>query len=479
MTIASVLALLAGGCKMGPDYQRPQLATPEAYRDEAKPTEARSLVDLPWWNVFSDPVLAALVKEGLEQNLDLGIATQRLEVARQANRAAFWALFPTLGVNLGAGRSHGSPSTPTVSPPLDVKGAFTGSVGASWEIDLWGRLRRTLEAAEALESAALEDRRGAQIVVVTSIADAYFQLRTLDAQLESARSAVLSRKGTLALFKERAAGGVGNDLEVARAEANVNDAEALIVDLERGAILTENALSLLLGKPSTAVVRGQKLDDLALPPVVPAGLPSTLLERRPDVRAAECRMAAANARIGVATASFLPRFDLTGFLGFASSDLTKFASGSTDAVYGGSGVLGFTVPVLGGQALQANLAAAKAEHRAAELGWRKTALVAIRDVNDALVELKKAGEMLRVRTAQVAALRRSMTLSEQRYRGGVSNYLEILAAQEQLLVAEMALAGAKGQQFSALVAIYRALGGGWEHLEAPQGAPVAPSTTAN
>lgn len=465
---ASTLLLLGGfgaltsGCAMGPAYERPKLAVPETFREQAKRDDVPDLASLPWWGTFGEPALAALVGEALEANLDLAVAVQRVEQARQTARAAYWALYPTLGLGLGAGLAHGNANTPTGVPGATANGHYTGAASASWEIDVWGRLRRSLEAANELAQASEDDRRALYLTVASEVATAYFQLRILDLQIARGRTSIALRQRTLDLFNERAKGGVGNDLEQARAEANVRDAEALVVAFEQSATLTENAISLLLGRPSGSIARGAHLTALAAPPAVPAGLPSTLLERRPDVHAAERRLVAANAQIGVAEASFFPRFDLTGFLGYASTDLTRFAAaGASDTLFGVAGTFGYTAPILGGERLQANLAIARAEHKAATALWRRAGLTALREVNDALVQVQKTGEAHTAREAQVEALRRAVEKADQRYRGGVSNYLEILTAQEQLLTAELAASQAKGQQFVALVALYRALGGGW------------------
>ncbi len=460
--VLGALFALTSGCAMGPAYERPKFAVPETFREQAKRDDVPDLASLPWWGSFGEPALAALVGEALEANLDLAVAVQRVEQARQTARAAYWALYPTLGLGVGAGFAHGNANTPTAVPGGTANGNFTGGASASWEIDVWGRLRRAAEAADHLAQASEDDRRALYLTVAAEVATAYFQLRVLDLQIARGRSAIAIRQRTLDLFAERAKGGVGNDLEQARAEANVRDAEALVVAFEQSATLTENALSLLLGRPSGAIARGAHLTALALPPTVPAGLPSTLLERRPDVRAAERRLMAANAQIGVAEAAFFPRFDLTGFLGFASTDLTRIAAaGASDVLFGAAGTFGYTAPILGGERLQANLAIAKAEHKAATLLWRRAGLTALREVNDALVQVQKTAEAHTARDAQAEALRRAVDKADQRYRGGVSNYLEILTAQEQLLAAELAATQAKGQQFVALVGLYRALGGGY------------------
>jgi multidrug efflux system outer membrane protein len=471
-----VASTLVTGCALGPDYERPKLPAPETFRGASKPDSPTSFADVPFWKAFSDPALVALVREGIAQNLDLAIAAQRVEVARQTNRAAYWALFPTLGANVGAGQAHGTGSAPGVFPPLDVTGRFGGSVVGSWEIDLWGRLRRTIEATQSLADATEEDRRGLYVALVGDVASQYFELRILDAQIGRGRAQVEVRKRTLALFQERLTGGVGNDLEVARAQANVRDAEAQVELLEQRVAYGENALSFLLGRVPGPVVRSRELESFGAPPAVAAGLPSTLLERRPDVRAAERRVAAANAGIGIATANFFPRFDLTGFLGVLSKDLGSFTkAASTEPMYGGVGAFGFTVPLLGGEKLRANLTAAEAELEASKLAYRRQALGAFRDVADALVRVEKSRMIDASRTAQVEALRRAAATAEERFRGGVSNYLELLTAQEELLRSEFAAADARGQQHLALVGLYRALGGGYPTaaLEAGKAADAA------
>jgi multidrug efflux system outer membrane protein len=295
------------------------------------------------------------------------------------------------------------------------------------------------------------------------VAQGYFRLRTLDWQLQLSEKALAMRQATLSLFQDRLKGGVGSDVEVARAEANVRDVEAQMATLRQAIVQAENALAFFSAKPPAATARGKVgIEALALPPQVPAGLPSALLTRRPDVRSAERELAAANARVGVVTAEYFPKFDLTGSLGFLTNDLARITtSGATDLVWRSAGQMSWMAPIFGGATLNAKMAAAKAAWEGAKAAYERAALNSFREVSDALIAIGELDNAHRARVAQVAALDRAVVSAETRFRGGVANHLEVVQAQELQLVAQLALAGVRGSQFSALVDLYRALGGGW------------------
>lgn len=484
--VTMAVALTVTACSIGPDYARPDVKPPEAHRGQAQTAE--SLADLPWWKVFHDPVLGGYVKEALEKGFDVRVAAANVESARAGQRGAFWAFFPSFGGQVGVGGGQGFPGVPTFVPPTTANGLFAASASASWEADVWGRLRRQKESADALVDASLADQRGVYVALVGDVASTYLQLRTYDLQRTLVDDALKTRAETLALFQERAKGGVGNDLEVARAEANLADAQAQAEGLTRAIWVTENRLALLLARPPGPLERGAELTALQLPPQVPAGLPTALLAQRPDVVAAEQQLHAATAQVGVKVGELFPKFALAGSAGVAlGPDLVTSAT-LVSPVYRGSVGLEYVFPVLGGAQNLAAVDAAWARVHAATALYEKTATNALREVSDALVTIDQSAKVRAAREQQVASLQRTEALAMMRYRGGVSNYLEVVTAQEQRLGAELALADAKGQQHQAVVALYRALGGGWRTAaaqagegvpaDAPEGPPAPPGADA-
>jgi multidrug efflux system outer membrane protein len=446
---------LLSGCAVGPNHKPPEIQAPEVHRGEQKAAE-RSFAELDWWEVYRDPTLFSLVKEATERSFDLRIALARVEAARQAHRAAAWALAPTLGIKGGVGDAVGLSSVPSVYPGTEFNGHYGASGVASWEPDVWGRLRRIKSGARFELEAVEEDRRGVYITLVGDVAEFYFTLARVDAQKQYAARAVATRKETLELFTSRASGGVGNELEVARARASLRQAEGSVAQLDLALANAENALSLLLARLPGPIERRAALDALELTPEIPAGLPSTLLRRRPDVRAAERRLLAANEQIGAKVAEYFPKFELTGYLGVTSPDLAE-----AQAVRGGAALFNWTLPFLGGERIRAEHQAAIANWEGATASYERAALNSFREVADALA----AVETLAVRRAAIveeaAALEQAERLAVDRYRGGVANYLDVLTAQEQLLGVQLNLADVKARQLSAVARLYRVLGGGW------------------
>jgi len=459
--------LVALGCAVGPNHKAPEVKGGETYRGDEKSAQANqkrakgektppTFADLPWWAVYRDPTLFSLVREATSKAYDLRIAFARVEVARQAHRAAIWSLWPTIGVNGGAGSAVGASSIPTFYPPAQLDGQFGIGASASWEPDVWGRLRRLTQVQLHRFEAEDEDRRGVYVALVGDVAESYFSLMSLDLQRSFAEQAVQTRRETLTVFEQRSSGGVGNDLEVSRAKASLRQAEASVLRVGLAATVTENTLAFLLARPPGPIARGTALDQLELPPDVPPGLPSTLLERRPDIRAAEKRLLAANATIGVEMADFFPRFELTGFLGVVSPDLSV-----ADAVRGGVGLFHWTLPFLGGEKERADYDAAKATWEGATAFYERTAVNAFREVANALVTIQMLREQRVAVDGQVQALSDAQAHAMDRYRGGVANYLDVLTAQEQLLLAQLEVADLMGRQHTAVSRLYRALGGGW------------------
>lgn len=455
----SCLALLGcialTGCAVGPNKKAPEIKAPEQYKGERAPTK-KSFAELPWWEVHRDPTLFALLREATDKAYDLRIAMARVEIARQAHRAAVWALWPTLGVQAGVGDAVGTIDVPSIYPPPDMSGNFAVGAGASWEPDVWGRLRRLAGAAKYEFQAADEDRRGVYIVLVSDVAQSYFSLLSLDLQQEFARQAAVAREETLHLFEARAGGGVSNELEVSRARASLKQVEAALTTIALNIGMTENTISYLLARLPTTIQRGTSLDALQFLPSIPAGIPSTLLRRRPDVRSAEKVLLAQNDKIGAELADFFPKFQLTGYLGVATPDL-KDAS----FVRGGVGLLNWTLPFLGGERNRAEYAAAKAAWEGAKAAYERAVGNAFRDVANALITVSTLGDRRAALDAQLAAATDAERHAIDRYRGGVADYLDVLTAQEQKLVVQLEVAEVMGRQHSAVAQLYRALGGGW------------------
>jgi outer membrane protein, multidrug efflux system len=454
--------LLAAACAVGPNHKRPEVATPDVHRGDEqqkalKPDEsATTFADLPWWRVFRDPSLSSLINEASQKAYDVRIAMARVEAARQQYLAAGWALAPTIGIWGGAGSAVGTSTVPSIYPLVHLTGNFGAGINASWEPDVWGRLRRASEVQREGFEAAGDDRRAVHISLIGDVAETYFLLLSLDQQKTYALQAVATRRDTMTFFTQRATGGVGNQLEVLRATASLKQAEAALTRVDLEIANGENGLSFLTARVPGPIQRNVALDALAAPPAVPNGLPSSLLERRPDIRAAEHRLAGANAQVGMEKADFFPKFDLTGFAGVASHDLQQ-----ASFARGGGGLFTWTLPVLGGQRVQAEWKAAKANWEAATAQYERVAVNAFREVANALASIRTLAQRRVALDAQLAALEQSQTVAIERYRGGVANYLDVLTAQESLFVTQLDMADLKGQQQIAIARLYRVLGGGW------------------
>jgi multidrug efflux system outer membrane protein len=456
--VAAALAL--SGCSVGPDYKRPALPTPDAFYGSAAPASEASLAEAGWWDVFSDPVLRSLIDEALKNGYDVRLAAARVEEARARYGLAGSEYFPTLGYSAGVSRAHNG----SFQTPGDVTGnAINVSGLLSWEIDVWGRVRRLNEQARAQYLASEEGRRGVELSLVSDVASAYFDLRALDAELEIARKTRDTFQDTYDLFSRRLRGGAASALETSRAEVLLANASALIPGLEQRIVARENQITLLLGRAPGPVARGGSLTEQALPPAVPAGLPSALLLRRPDVRAAEQGLVAANAGIGVARAAFYPTLSLTGLLGGVSPGLHDlFAAGRTWSI--GAGLLG---PLFAGGSLVAQERIARARFDAACATYEQTFTRALGEVSTDLVAIEKLASEEAERARAVGAARESVRLATRRYESGFSAYFEVLDALQQLLPAETALVVTRRDRLAALVSFYRALGGGWNGTPPP------------
>ena len=454
---AAVVALaLLAACAIGPNYERPPVASQPEYRGLVGPAEAASLADLPWWEVFEDPVLRGLVETALENNLDLRKAVARVDRAREGVGIARSEIFPQIGGNAGGARQQ----SPVVDPSDNRKfNVFGAAFNAAWELDVWGRIRRSTEAAQADYLATDEARRGVLLSLVSGVAGAYFELLGLDLELTVANENVVSFQETLDYFDRRFQGGAGSKLQVTRAEAALAQVAARVPEIEAEIVAKENQIAVLLGRPPGEISRGGSLAEQAMPPSTPAGLPSDLLERRPDVRAAEERVVEANALVGVAVANFLPRIGLTALWGGASTDLNEVVDPTSRVWSYGTEI---TAPLFQGGRLLAERRAQIALWEETVADYQKTLLNAFADVSNALTLRQKLAESRVQRRLEVEALLESVRLSRIRYERGLASYYEVLEAQQQLFPAQVSLVRVRTREFLALVALYRSLGGGWQ-----------------
>jgi multidrug efflux system outer membrane protein len=480
-----LLAGLALGtaCTVGPDYQRPQVKLTDTFRDQVKPADARSFADLPWWDVFDDEAMKELIVEALQNNYDLRIAVARVEQARAQAGIARAQAYPAVGLGMGAGYGRGTFIPGTTNPPIGTgqvpqRGAqFNIEAGFSWELDLWGKFRRGTEAAVAQFLASEDGRRAVLISLIADVASAYIVLRQLDAQLEISQRTVKNYEKTLELYTARLEGGTGSRLEVATGQAQVNDAQATAYDLQRQINDQENLICLLLGRPPSPIPRGRTLAAFTIPPEIPAGLPATLLERRPDVHQAEELLIAANAKIGVAKANFFPTISLTGVMGLASPDLTKLFTGPS-FLWNVSGTASWLAPILQGAQLNSQYEGAWASWQEFLANYEKSVITALREVASSLNDTAQLKPVLEQRESQVKSLTDAVNLALDRYEGGVSSYLEVTTNQNSLFPAELNLAAVRAQRYLALISLYRALGGGWQVPKEASAAAAAPAPAA-
>jgi outer membrane protein, multidrug efflux system len=469
--------LLVTGCLVGPAYQRPQLSVPEQHRPLTTRPDPASLADLPWWEVFQDAALQDLVREALRSNTDLAVAAARVMEARAQAGVARSYLWPEVNATAGVA---GERRSITTDPPL-TRGTdrtlenWNVGIGVSWEIDLFGRLRSLNHAAIARMLATEQGQRGVVITLVGDVASGYFLLCELDLKLGIARRTLVLNDETVRFYTTRLDGGVSNRLEVDQAVANRALTAAAIPELERQIAVTENALSVLLGRLPGPIARGAALEEQYHPPQIPAGLPATLLERRPDVVASEQLLVAANADIGAARALFFPTISLAGIFGGASHGLDGILNADATSA---SLTAGLFQPIFQAGRIRRNAEAAQARFEQALAAYRGSALNAYREVADALVTIDKLAAVRVSQMESVAALQDASKLSRSRYDTGLSNYLEVLIADQQLFSSELQLARTRGDELRAVAQLYRALGGGWQP-EQEQGATPAQSEDQN
>jgi multidrug efflux system outer membrane protein len=467
--------VLLGACRVGPEYERPQYAVPEQHRGDASEVVAPdqlTMGDLTWFEMFQDDALRELILIAVEENYDVRLAAERILEARALYEIASGAEQPTVDVAASAGyvgvTRNGIPPLPTGDRDGTI---FALGAAFSWELDFWGRLASATDAAQAQLFATEEDRRLVLQVLVTELARAYFELRELDAELEIAMVTLESRQKSLQLVTLRRDEGVSNALEVRQAEVLVTTAQQQIPDIERLIEQKENEISTLLGRNPGPVARGRTLIEQSLPDAIPAGLPSDLLDRRPDIRAAEQRLIAANAAIGEAKALLYPRISLTASGGFASEDLDDLLDSSSGFWDTGIALL---QPIFNGGRLRANVRATESVQRQAVIVYLQTLQLAFREVSDALVGYRKLREFREQQEILTRTLEDQQRLSNMRYRGGVTAYLEVLDTDRQFFDAQLGLAQAQRDEVLALVALYRALGGGWVETAPAEAEPGAP-----
>jgi multidrug efflux system outer membrane protein len=457
LCLVAALTML-GGCAVGPNYRRPAVNTPENFRFTENQT-TNSLGDLPWWKVFKDPILQGLIGTAITNNYDLKQAVARVEQARNQAVAANSAFFPQVGYGGDIGRGRNA----LFNSPAALNGSTESSaqlnVNAAWEIDLWGRIRRSSEAARAQYLATDEARRGVMITLVSDVASAYFQLLQLDQELEIQRAATNAYAGSYRIFNDRLFNGVASKLETDRAAAALANAAAAIPQLEIQIGTTENQLNVLLGRSPGPVVRNSLTNQPQLAPEIPAGLPSELLRRRPDVLQSEQSLIAANANIGVSVANFFPQIGLTTFFGKASPELSAFSAGSASMWNVGGTMAG---PVFQGGQLRAQYRASKAKFDEARAAYQQSVLTAFQEVSDSLVTRQKLAEEYVYDGQAVVALAESVDLATQRYLNGKSSYYEVLQAQQELYPTQRAQVQTQVGELLAVVQLYKALGGGWQ-----------------
>jgi outer membrane protein, multidrug efflux system len=458
---AILASIFMAGCAVGPNYHRPAVQTPGVYRDLTENPQAQtqaqaaSFADLPWWQVFQDPQLQELIRTALKENYDLQLATERISAARAQVAITRSRLFP----QVQGDATFAGGKDPSTQSKYNILGL---TADAAFQLDLFGRLRRATEASRAQLLATQDAKNTVILTLVSDVASGYFQLLDLDLELRITRDTVKTQEESVKLTQLRLDHGVGTKLDVLQAEQVLDTANAQIPDLERQIGQEEDAISILLGRYPEGVRRGHPLAEQPIPPDVPPGMPSSLLERRPDIRQVEQELIAANAQIGVARAAFFPQISLTGSGGGAFGRSTLF----TGLMSSQTGIWSYgaqvSQPIFTGGALRGNLRLAESQDRQELIAYKQAIQLAFRDVSDALIGYQKLHEVRVAQEITVKDLQDSVSTSLVRYRGGITTYLEVLDGQRSLFTAELALAQARGNEYQSLVQLYKALGGGWQ-----------------
>ncbi|SAL09460.1 RND efflux system outer membrane lipoprotein [Caballeronia peredens] len=456
-TFAGVAAVLSlGGCLLGPNYSRQPVETPATFRFAA--AEVSDTANSEWWKQYQDPVLDELISTALANNKDVKVAAARVEQFMGQFVTTRSALFPQISAGGTAARQRASQAGPQ---PLNgfgpVYNSFELSVSAAWEIDLFGRNRRLTEAARANLLSSIEGRRATILSLVASVASSYLNLRSLDKQLDIAKATTQSRAESVHVFTLRFEGGEVSQMELAQSQSEYEASLATIPQIETQIAQTEDALSVLLGENPGPILRGRPLGDLATP-VIPAGLPSDLLERRPDLLQAEQDLIAANALIGAARALYFPQISLTGLLGTASGQFSSLFTGPS-RVWAFAGQV--TQPIFTAGNISGQVQTAEAQQQAALLTYQKAIQVAFQEVDDALISSQKLHEQLEIQGRQVTALSIYSRLARARYEGGYTSYIEVLDAERSLFNAQLALTQTQAAALVSFVTLYKVMGGGW------------------
>ncbi len=460
LSVVAVTAFWLVGCMIGPNYQHPAVDTPQSFRFEEK--EARDTTNTDWWKQFDSPVLDSLIAEALADNWNVKIAAANIEQAAGVLMQTRAPLFPQIGYSGSAARERlsGSDVVPLGLQGLNIpnpSSSFELVAGANWEIDLWGRIRRLTESAQANLCASEEARRGVILSLVAAVATSYFQLLSLDDQLVISQRTLAAYEANVKLFELKFKHGQVSAMILEQAKSQYETAAAAIPPIESQIVRTENGLSILLAHNPGPIERGKSLPMLGAP-AVPSGLPSQLLERRPDLAQAELNLVAANAQIGAAQALYFPTISLTGAMGTAGSDLSNLFTGPARIwSYAGS----FTGPIFTAGAIAGQVKQAEAAHKAALLSYRSAIQSAFGDVENALSSHAQLLDQLKAQGRLVTALRKYAFLARKLYDGGYTSYLTVLYAEEQLFPAELAYAQLQGSTLASLVNIYQAMGGGW------------------
>ncbi|MDI9239849.1 efflux transporter outer membrane subunit [Lysobacter sp. LF1] len=454
---AAVATVLLSGCLLGPDYVRPDVDTPERWRVEYP--VAVEVANTAWWKQFDDPVLDGLIDDALRENLDVRIAAARVEQFMGVLNATRSQLFPQVGYDLNASRTRasreGQPPIPAGADPYFT--LYQGAVGAAWQLDLFGRVRRLNEAAQARVYASEQARRGTVLSLVTTVAASYITLRGLDRQLEVAEATSHNFAETARIFDLRFKAGIVSSTEVSQIQSQYQQTRATIPLIEQQIAALENLLSITLGRNPGPIPRGKSIDEL-IAPAVPEGLPSELLERRPDIIQAEQNLVAANANIGATRALYFPSLSLTGLLGSVSTAAGNFLTGPASTWQAAAAVSG---PIFTFGGIKGQVRSAEAQADEAVFVYQRTILNAFRETNDALTGVVRKAEELTAQEARVRNLRESARLSRLKFDYGVVGYVEVLVADNELFAAEIALARVRAERYTEIVNVYRAVGGGW------------------
>ncbi len=443
------LFFLLSACSVGPDYTRPDIKTPQGWRIEEK--ESADVANLAWWKAYNDKVLDGLIDQALKENKDLLIAAARIDEYAAMYGVALSDFFPQIGAGASftQQQSYQTQGNPAKASQL--------ALNASWELDLWGKIRRGSESARAELLATEEGRRSAVLSLVSSVASSYIILRDLDKQLQIARQTAKSRKESLELFQLRFEGGVITEMELAQNRSEYEQAMATVPQLEKSVAMQEHAISILLGANPGPVPRGKTIDELPVP-LPPRGIPSEVLQRRPDILQAEQTLIAANAQIGVARSAYFPSISLTSLLGYASPELSDLFKGPAK-LYSYSATL--TAPIFTAGKISSQVKAAEAKQKQALLKYQQAIQTAFKEVEDGLVQQNRTREQLSAQNRQVDALRSYASLARLRFDNGYSSFLEVLDAERSLFNAELNYAQTQGSLHQYIIGLYKAMGGGW------------------